>query len=116
MIFLKLIGKNNAAYIIVLFFLLACNTQPGDNAAAAKADTIIIQDMKFNPAALTAHKGDTVVFINKDLVSHDVTDVKKEFYSDTIRAGNTWKWAAKKNLDYICSIHPVMKGKIIVKQ
>jgi len=59
--------------------------------------------------------GDTVLWINKDLVSHDVTsDKPNSFYSDTLHVGQSWKMAVKDSAGYHCSIHPTMLGKLVL--
>ena len=74
-----------------------------------------IKNMKFEPAQITVAKGDTIVWTNLDIVSHDVTEEKtKAWTSAPITMGKTWKMAAQESADYYCSIHIVMKGKIIV--
>ncbi len=37
---------------------------------AAKVYTVVIQQMKFTPADLTVSEGDTVTWINRDIVEH----------------------------------------------
>jgi len=73
--------------------------------------------MKFNPAELSLQKGDTVVFINNDLVVHDITQTPdKSWNSSNLSPGQSYRMAVKESSDYFCSIHPTMKGKLIVKQ
>lgn len=80
-------------------------------------DTVIIKQMKFDPAEITIHKGDTIVFINEDLVTHDVTDqTNKDWSSGPMKTGDSWETVPTKNIDYYCSIHVVMKGKIVTKE
>lgn len=73
-----------------------------------------IVEMKFQPEVLEVHKGDTVVWINNDLVTHDVTEENKSWASPPITNGNTWKKAITKSESYYCSIHLIMKGKLVV--
>lgn len=76
---------------------------------------ISIKDNKFLPQVITAQVGDTVEWTNEDTVSHTVSGgplnsarlAKGESYSFTPTAAET--------IDYSCSIHPDMKGQIIVK-
>lgn len=78
-------------------------------------DTIVISGMKYRPEHLTIHKGDTVVWINNDLVVHDVTeDTLQTWTSDSIHVGATWSMVPKNSFDYLCSIHPTMKGSITI--
>ncbi|MGN6194281.1 MAG: plastocyanin/azurin family copper-binding protein [Ginsengibacter sp.] len=79
-------------------------------------DTVVIHQMQFNPAEITVNKGDTVIWINKDLVPHTVKSyVANEFYSDTIDVGKRWEKSITDSVSYFCTIHPTMTGKIIVK-
>ena len=104
----------------LIFAMFLCNkcTSVGNeevqNKPLHKTDTVTIQQMQFKPQALSVKKGDTITWINYDLVDHNVKEEKDLFYSDTIKVGNSWKWVATGNAGYICTIHPSMKGKIIV--
>jgi amicyanin len=83
----------------------------------ASADTaqVSIKDFQFKPSTVTISKGDTVTWTNMDMVLHDVDfkgsespELKKgETYSKTFNEPGTF--------DYLCSMHPGMKGKVIVK-
>ncbi|MEO9022465.1 MAG: plastocyanin/azurin family copper-binding protein [Ginsengibacter sp.] len=113
--------------IIILFpvlFMLSCSSpdqKSTDNKTATevnihKTDTVIIQQMKFNPEELKVSVGDTVVWLNKGMVAHNVTSYKSgAFYSDTLNVGKTWKMAVTDSASYFCSIHPSMQGKLLLK-
>ena len=71
--------------------------------------------MQFQPAVLTIKKGDTVTWINKDFVDHDVTEEKlRAWKSPTIKAGKKFSRVITASTEYFCSIHVVMKGKLKV--
>lgn len=77
---------------------------------------IQIRNMSFEPSQIRIHKGDTVIWTNRDMVTHDVTEEKnKSWSSSPIPIGKSWKAAFSESADYFCSIHVVMKGKIIVE-
>src|SRR5690606_29549721 len=60
-------------------------------------------------------KGDTIVWINKDMVEHDVTEeATNAWTSSRIPAGGSWEMVATQSDAYFCSLHVVMKGKVIV--
>jgi plastocyanin len=62
------------------------------------------------------HPGDTVVWVNHDMVAHDITEQKnKAWTSSLLQPGQTWKMVVTKDEEYYCSIHQVMTGKIIVE-
>lgn len=103
--------------MVIIFpdtFFISCNSS-NENTSKSKhvVDTVNIQRMQFIPAVLKTNIGDSVVWINNDIVSHDVKS--KIFYSDTLNVGKSWKWVVKDSADYQCSIHPTMTGKIVLK-
>lgn len=109
--------------ILISFSLLliGCGT-PEERAASiekqegTKLFTVIIQQMVFTPAELYINAGDTVLWINKDIVTHNITEeATKEWSSSPLAAGQSWKMVVSKNTNYFCSLHPVMKGKLILK-
>ena len=78
--------------------------------------TIEIKQMKFQPSELRLHKGDTVLWINKDITDHDVTEeTKKAWTSSKLPMGKSWSKVVEESADYFCSMHVVMKGKLIVE-
>jgi plastocyanin len=96
---------------------MLASCQPSGNGVAPARDTVIISDMKFHPEELYVNKWDTVVWVNRDIVSHDVTAFPgKEWTSDTLPSGHSWEKEADGTFDYFCSIHPTMKGKVIIRQ
>lgn len=103
---------------LILFLALTVTTlflMGYGKADKPKTHTVEIYQMKFNPATLTVHKGDTVVWINKDYVQHDVTNKDKySWTSGPLDKGQKWSKVITKDQDYYCSIHVVMKGTIKV--
>jgi plastocyanin len=82
----------------------------------AKTHIIEIKQMKFEPAELKVHKGDRVLWINKDITDHDVTEFsKKAWASSPLSTGQSWSMTVTHSEDYFCNLHQVMKGKIIVE-
>jgi plastocyanin len=76
---------------------------------------VIIKDFVFIPAEITISKGETVTWINQDSVPHTATGSK--FDSGYMGIGATFKFTFNEagTFDYICTFHPFMKGKVIVK-
>lgn len=74
-----------------------------------------VRQMAFVPASISVHKGERITFINRDIVMHDITEGKKAWHSHPLATGKSWTLTVTRSADYYCSIHPVMKGKIIVK-
>jgi plastocyanin len=85
--------------------------------AAPQAQNAVIMDgVKYEPATITVKRGATVSFVNRDPFPHTVTS-QGHFDSKDIAAGKTWKYVAKKagRFDYICTLHPNMKGTLVVE-
>ena len=78
--------------------------------------TIEIKQMKFFPDTLNVRKGDKVIWVNKDIVEHDVTELsRKEWASSKLATGASWSLIVTKSEDYYCNLHVVMRGKIIIE-
>jgi len=104
-------------WLFLVLFLFSCHSSNEKSQGNEHhTDTVTIHMMQFNPSEITVNKGDTVIWINKDLVPHTVKSlVANEFYSDTIKVGQTWKQNITDSVSYFCTIHPTMIGKIMVK-
>jgi plastocyanin len=100
----------------VLALVLAVAAIGSATAARAAEHTIVAEGVKFEPAELTVERGATVVWVNKDPFPHTVT-ARGAFDSKEIAPGKSWKWIARKpgSYDYVCTLHPGMKGKLTVK-
>jgi plastocyanin len=70
----------------------------------------------FSPAVIQVSSGSTVTWKNNDEVIHTVTHFGNEFDSGFIPSGSNWQhtFGSTGNYDYFCSIHPWMKGIVIV--
>lgn len=102
----------NCLYLLCTVLLLS-GLQPVSKPPAPKAITVEISQMKFSPAELQVRKGDTVTFINRDMVTHDVTEASGKLWkSPPLAPGNSWRMVVTQNTAYFCSFHPVMQGSI----
>jgi len=97
-------------FIMSAFFILnSCSSAP----EKPQTYTVEIKEMKFVPEDIAVKKGDTILFMNHDIVAHDVTEeASKAWTSGRLEAGKSWKLAVSAEAHYYCSIHAVMKGKI----
>lgn len=89
---------------------------PVARAAGAKTHEVVIENMQFTPATVTVKRGERVVWVNKDLFPHTVT-APKGFDSKPIAANAQWTYAPAKpgRYDYVCTLHPTMKGVLVVE-
>lgn len=76
--------------------------------------TVTIDGSRFEPARLRVHPGDTVEWVNKDVVPHTATATGGAFDSQTLAAGASWRFTvpAKRSTDYACRFHPTMTGRL----
>lgn len=99
-------------FLIVLLGSCSMSTNKADHTLY----TVIINQMQFHPSKLVVQKGDTVVFINKDLLVHNVTDEKNTSRSSPpLSTGKSYRMVFTTSSDYYCVFHPGMKGKIVVE-
>lgn len=82
-----------------------------------KTHTVTIENFRFQPASLTVARGDTIVWINKDLVPHTATSKSGAFDSKVIQAEKSWRFTVRKKGDfaYLCTLHPTMTAMLRVK-
>lgn len=110
--------QENVASPAAVISPLPSGALPGKEATpSAQRVEVIISNLSFQPASITVGKGSTIVWRNQDAVSHTVTAGDGNFNSGTIVAGDTFeqRFDKVKTYAYSCSIHPEMKGTIIVK-
>lgn len=99
-----------------IFFLPAGDVAGAAN-AAPRVHTVLIEGMRFQPEGLTAAPGDTVVWINRDMVPHTATSASARFDSNEIAPGKSWTYtvSASGEFAYICTYHPLMKAILRVR-
>ena len=78
--------------------------------------TVVIDATTFAPKFLHAKVGDRIVWVNKDLLVHTATAKRGAFDSKEIPAGKSWSFTASATgqFDYKCTLHPTMKGTLLV--
>jgi|SRR4051794_2992613 len=85
--------------------------------ASAQAATIeiVLEKIGYSPAEATAKVGDTIEWVNKDIVAHTAT-AKGAGWDVLIPPGKTGKLQLKQagTVDYFCRFHPNMKARITV--
>ncbi len=79
---------------------------------------VTIQNFTFSPSNLTVHKGDMVIFTNKDSSPHTATDIGGAWDSGSISSQPFTLDTANlqsKTYSYKCSFHPSMTGTLKVE-
>jgi plastocyanin len=91
---------------------------PAETPVASTGGKIVevkMENFAFNPDSITISSGDTVKWTNLDSAGHDVAGT--DFSSSMLQKGDSYehKFTKPGTYDYICSVHPSMKGTVIVK-
>ncbi len=84
-------------------------------ASAAATHTVTLRELRFHPGTLTIHRGDSVTWVWRDQVEHNVTF--HGFHSRTqVHGSYTVRFNHRGTFNYECTIHVSegMVGKIVV--
>jgi plastocyanin len=83
----------------------------------ANTYVVTIEQMRFDPPALSVHRGDEIVWVNKDLVAHTASSDTKGFDSKGIAPDASWRYRASTpgRYTYRCIFHPTMHGTLTVE-
>ncbi|SMC61995.1 cupredoxin domain-containing protein [Kibdelosporangium aridum] len=100
--------------VLALFMLMAAPT------AAAATQQVHMSGYAYGPGTLTINVGDTVTWTNHDQAPHDAvtTAGPAQFRSPMLNTGQTWSFTftTPGTYSYYCSVHPDMRGQIVVRQ
>jgi plastocyanin len=87
------------------------------NAVSARAETIqiVMDKMLFSPIETTASVGDTIEWVNNDILAHTATAPNGD-WDVAIAAKKTVSLVLKKagTIEYYCRYHPNMTGRVVV--
>jgi plastocyanin len=82
---------------------------------APKTYVVTMTNMDFSPKTLTAHVGDTIQWVNKDIFRHSATakDGSFDVDIDVGQSGST-KLTKPGNVQVTCKYHPTMTQQVLV--
>jgi MYXO-CTERM domain-containing protein len=86
-------------------------------AKAAASGSVTITDFEFSPATITVNEGDTVTWTNDGPTPHTATAEDGSFDTGNLNKGQSGSatFTAAGSIAYICTPHPFMTGKVVVK-
>jgi plastocyanin len=98
--------------VIVTAALTGCGSQNG-----TRRHVVEITGFAFRPDTLHVAPGDTVVWVNGDVVPHTATARGDGWDSGTLEADGSWTYVAgsRGESSYVCTLHPSMTGLIMVR-
>ena len=108
---------------LVLLLLLSLVVASGCSAGGDSAEetpgsagtTVTESGLAFSPPTLEVSAGDTVTFVNEDSVDHQVLIGGVTLTRQAPGESVTWTAESAGTLDYICTLHPSMRGRLVVK-
>jgi len=104
--------------VIAAAFAAAITAITAGPAIATERHIVEIIKFKFVPAEVKAAPGDTIIWINKDIVPHTITAADKSWDSGTIAKAAEWQTVVRSDMPgaYFCRFHPAMKARFTVSQ
>jgi plastocyanin len=115
--------------LIACTLLAACGSDDGGGGGGAPAGVqttggggsgqqVAMVDLKFQPETVRVNVGETVTWVNQDNVPHNAVNQRegREPKSELFNEGGTYSWTPTEpgTVDYVCTIHPGMEGRIEV--
>ncbi len=97
-------------------WILACSG--GEPVSTAPVTHVVeIREMGFHPAEVAARAGDTIVWINRDFVTHTATDPDSTWTTPPLAQGERWRSVVTASMGgtYICAYHPVMEARVTIE-
>ena len=111
-----------AALLAAIVLAGGCGSSDSGTAASSSSTpapkasaTVVMKNLKLAPRRVTIHVGQTVEWVDKDLVDHSV--VAKGVDSPDFAQGETWShtFARAGVFRYHDRLHPDMKGTVVVR-
>jgi plastocyanin len=98
----------------VIIYRQARDDDGGGAKGKAGGDTVTMAQIKFNPTTLVAARDTVVKFVNEDVAPHTVTEEGGGIDSGVLNPGKTFTLTVNEAFEYICTIHPSMKAKVVL--
>jgi plastocyanin len=98
-------GLRGAGTIALLHLIAGCTESP-------RARVIDVQNFAYDPAQAKVAAGDTILFVNHDVVPHTATARDNTWDTGEIAAGDTARLIIRNAGEYYCVYHPNMIAKL----
>jgi plastocyanin len=119
--FLIILGKGAATLTLIAGLAMWTGTHTPVAASAiappAGGSEIEISNFSFAPSTVTVPIGTQVTWTNKDEIGHNVVSADKSIKSKVLDTNDKFTFIFTKpgTYSYICTIHPRMKGTVVVQ-
>jgi plastocyanin len=112
----KMAGSLGTVVLGALLFAVTPEVRSAIDSAPAPVG-VRIDNFAFTPPTLVVSPGTTVTWTNADDEAHTVVEKERKFKSAALDTDDTFSqtFTVPGEYEYVCSIHPYMTGKIVVK-
>jgi amicyanin len=106
-----------AAIVTAVAVAPRLNSAPISESEPPAGAEVKIDSFAFTPATLTVPVGAQVTWANRDEIPHNIVTQDETVKSKLLRTDEKFSFTFTKpgTYSYFCSIHPMMKGKIVVQ-
>lgn len=100
------------AWIAALALAAACGAGGGP-----RRHVVEIRAFRYQPQTVEARAGDTIVWINRDVVPHTATDRGSGWDTGSMAAGAQGTVVVERpgSYAYVCAFHPNMAARLVVR-
>ena len=106
--------RSTAAALAVAVVIALTSLVPNAAQSGGRDHVVEIRNFEFSPRELTVAPGDTVTWINRDIVPHTATAREGGWDSDSVETNDRWRMTIREGQDedYFCRFHPSMVGRL----
>jgi plastocyanin len=111
------IRSRNALSYLAAGLLVAGTSPPAGGPTPPQRHVVEIRGMAFQPEVLELALGDTVVWINRDIVPHTATAEGSDAWDTGILAsGDSARYVplVAGAATYVCRLHPTMRARLVI--
>jgi plastocyanin len=100
----------------ILLALIVAPVGLASVSAHAATIQIVMDKLVFSPVETQAKVGDTIEWVNRDILAHTATATAGADWNVIIGPNKTEKLVVQKagTVDYYCKYHPNMKGRLVI--
>jgi len=108
--------KDNSSTMQMQHSQSSSQTSPATQKTVGK-NAVAIQNFAYSPATITVKVGESISWTNQDSAGHSATADDSSFDTGVLPQGQSksLRFAKAGTYTYHCSVHPSMKGTVIVQ-
>ena len=113
----SLTSFGTAAALAVAVLLGATSSPMAAGESLTQSHTVQIHNLRFSPSELVVAPGDTVVWVNNDLIPHTITADDRSWDSERLNQNDRWEIVVHEGMHgtYFCLYHPSMTGRLFIR-